>query len=272
MVAADPGRRASGSSIAALAAALLAFAAGCASVKHPDATALPPVSEIPPSEEQPKPRSEELPAAPKPTTVVVIDDGGAQAEAPPKTLAEAAQAERERRATAPKPVVVLDNKNLAAHGKDQRLTVANSSSSQSGAAMAATEAAEAAQRDEAYWRDRGFEIRKRWREASDQVEILQAKAEGLRRRFYSADDPYIRDGQIKPEWDKTLEELDKQRHAAEQGAKEVEAFMNEGREAGALPGWLRAGVDLEPVQKPLKAPSAEPMEPVEAAEPPSDPR
>jgi hypothetical protein len=272
MAAANPARRGGNPGIAALLAALLALGVGCATVKHPDATALPPVSEIPPSEETPKPRSEDLPAAPKPTTVVVIDDGGAQAEAAPKTLAEAAEAERERRASAPKPVVVLDNKNLAAYGKDQKLTVANSSTSQSGTATAATEAAEAAQRDEAYWRDRGFEIRKRWREAADQVEVLQAKAEGLRRRFYSADDPYIRDGQIKPEWDKTLEELDKQRHAAEQGASEVEAFMNAGREAGALPGWLRAGVDLEPVQKPLKAPSAEPMEPVEATEPPSDPR
>ena len=33
---------------------------------------------------------------------------------------------------------------------------------------------------------------------------------------------------------------------ATKGAEEVAAFLEEGRRAGALPGWLREGIELEP--------------------------
>jgi hypothetical protein len=52
---------------------------------------------------------------------------------------------------------------------------------------------------------------------------------------------------------------------------ELERYLNEGREAGALPGWLRDGSELEPEVRRLKAPTAEPTEPVEATEAPDNP-
>lgn len=265
MAAADCPRR-----LLALALTLLpaSFAVGCVSTV-PDATPLPPVSEVPkPTEE---PRTGESPvAAPKPPAVVVIDEGGLPPDQTPRTLAEAARAEKERRAQASKPVVVLDNKSLAAHGKDQKLTVAEGVPTPAGAGDAATEGA-ATVRDETYWRHRGLEIRKQWRASADRITELQSEAEGLRRRFYAADDPYVRDNQIKPEWDRVLDELDSSRREAERSAEELEQFLDEGRRDGALPGWLREGVELEPAGKPLKSPSAEPGEPVEATEPPADP-
>lgn len=266
MAAADRATRLRTFAIALLPAG---YAVGCVSTV-PDATPLPPVSEVAkPTEE---PRSGESPvAAPKPPAVVVIDEGGLPPDQAPRTLADAAKAEKERRAQAAKPVVVLDNKSLAAHGKDQKLTVAEGVSSPASGEVA-TGDGEATQRDEAYWRSRGFEIRKRWRAAADRSSELQSEAEELRRRFYSADDPYIRDNQIKPEWDRVLDELDSSRREAERSSDELEQFLDEGRRGGALPGWLREGIELEPEEKPLKSPSAEPGEPVEATEPPSDPR
>ena len=249
-------------------AALLASGLGCATLTNPSATELPPVTEQKIAEEPPK-KVEEPVAAPKPQTVVVIDEGNPDEIAEPQTLAEAAAAERDRRATAAKPVVRLDNKNLAEYGKDQKLTVASAKPASPDAGQAETLDAQA--REEEKWRSRGLEIRKRWRDAVDRIDELEAKAEGLRRRFYAADDPYVRDGQIKPEWDKTLDDLDLARREAERGAEEVDAYMKEGREAGALPGWLREGIELEPVVEPLKAPTAEPVEPVELAEPPGNP-
>jgi hypothetical protein len=244
-------------------------AANCATGSNELPQALPPVTETATPDEPPR-QAESPVAVPTPPTVVVIDEGGFQ-EKPPPTLAEAAKTEKDRRSQAAKPVVVLDNKSLMTHGKDQKLTVAEGA-----AVKPATDASPSAgespdARDENWWRNRGLEIRKRWRSAADRQDELQIEAEGLRTRFYAADDPYVRDGRIKPEWDRVLEELDRTRREAEASAQELERYLDEGRQAGALPGWLREGLELEPELKPLKSPSAEPSEPVEADEPPGDP-
>ena len=236
----------------------------------PDAVALPPVSESQAAVPPPKTEAEEPVANPAPPTVVVIDSGSAGAPQAPKGLAQAATEERERRAQAGKPVAVIDNKNLAEFSKGQKLTVAEGGSStapEATTSQAVDAAAAKAVRDETYWRERGLEIRKNWREAADHVVELEGKAEELRRKFYAADDPYVRDSQIKPEWDHTLDELDATRREAERSELELERYLNEGREAGAFPGWLREGSDLEPARTVTKAPDAEPTEPVVVEEP-----
>lgn len=243
--------------------------AGCAA-GVPDAVALPPVSvaqvEAPPS----KTEGEDPVANPAPPTVVVIDSGSAGAPEGPKGLAEAARQERERRAQAGKPVAVIDNRSLAEFSKGQKLTVADGGSApapEATTSQAVDDAAAKAAKDEAYWRSRGLTIRKQWRESTDRIVELEAKSEELRRKFYAADDPYVRDAQIKPEWDHTLDELDATRREAERSELELERYLNEGREAGAFPGWLREGSDLEPARTVTKAPDAEPTEPVVVEEP-----
>ncbi len=243
--------------------------AGCAG-KVPDAIALPPVSvaqaEAPPA----KTEGEDPVANPAPPTVVVIDNGSTAAPEGPKGLAEAARQERERRAQAGKPVAVIDNRSLAEFAKGQKLTVADGGSAaapEATTSQAVGDAAAKAAQDEAYWRSRGLAIRKQWRESTDRIVELEAKSEELRRKFYAADDPYVRDAQIKPEWDHTLDELDATRREAERSELELERYLNEGREAGAFPGWLREGSDLEPARTVTKAPDAEPTEPVVVEEP-----
>ncbi len=189
--------------------------------------------------------------------VVVIDPG--QDESLPKSLVAAARAERERKAHAGEPTAVITNKSLA-HSTGQ-ITYAQPKAGSSDAKAAAGKAA-VARRDEASWRQRGLEIRVRWRKAAEDVDRLEKEAADLRRRFYSQDDPAVRDGQIKPEWDRTLELLDKARLEIVASKAELEAFMEEGRRAGALPGWLREGAEQEPEKK------AEAASPLEAVEPP----
>ena len=231
--------------------------------------ALPPVSELKAEAEKSKPPDEEPVAAPSPPTMVVIDSGEVAPVKGPKNLAEAAQEERQRRSQAGKPVAVIDNRNLADFSRGQKLTVADEAPGPP--AIPATEAAAQATRDEAYWRNRGLEIRRRWRDAADRVAGLESKSEELRRRFYAADDPYLRDSQIKPAWDRALDDLDTTRREIERSEIDLERFLDEGRQAGAYPGWLREGADLEPVRTPTQAPNAEPSEPVEAAEPQDQP-
>ena len=185
------------------------------------------------------------------------------------TLAEAAKAERERKAEATPPRIIINNKTIHRYARGGQLTVAEPKkkaapapvpASLAPAAAAGTPAPAAALlRDEKYWRGRALEIRQRWRKASDRIKELEEDIGLLRRRFYAQDDPYVRDGQIKPAWDHALDELRESRATALAAKKELTDFLDEGRIAGALPGWLREGIDLEPkVEKPV-----DPTQPIE---------
>ncbi len=240
-------------------AALLALGAAafaCAG-SHEPPEPLPPqaVSQHRPEPAPPVPTAT---PTPPPPTLVVVDPGGEEAPGP-SSLAEAARREKERRQGAEKPAVVLTNKNLAEFSKGQKLTVAQESAATPEAPGAEDDTANAEK--EKYWRDRGLEIRRRWRDAADSVERLEEESAGLRRQFYSTDDPYVRDNQIKPEWDRVLAELDQARRTVAEAPHEIDAFLDEGRRAGALPGWLREGIEIEPEPPAEAADSADPQEP-----------
>jgi hypothetical protein len=260
----------------AAAGALTALAAGCASdPSRPDP--LPPqaVTQHRPEPAPPIPRATPAPA-PKPETLVVIEPPERPEDRPP-TLAEAAQKERERRLSGGgrPPVAVINNQNLAEFAKGQKLTMA---SPEPGAGEADGEAEAAAGElaaREAYWRERGLEIRQRWRDALDAVARLEVESADLRRRFYSTDDPYVRDGQVKPEWDRVLVELDRARREVTAAPRDLADYFDEARREGALPGWLEDGIELEPEpapeERPRRMPEADIGEPPLLEEEPGDP-
>jgi hypothetical protein len=170
------------------------------------------------------------------------------------TLAEAAKAEKERKAEARPTRIIINNKTIHRYAKGGQLTVEPKKKTPSAQPPQGPAAAGAPgqaptvpiTRDEQYWRGRALEIRQRWRKASDRIKELEDDIGLLRRRFYSQDDPAVRDGQIKPAWDHALDELRESRATVQAAKKELQEFLDEGRVAGALPGWLREGVDLEP--------------------------
>jgi hypothetical protein len=231
-----------------------AAATGTAAARAPGAAAAAPAS--PPTAGAAKPGD---------PSVIVVDTPDFDPEAQ-LTLAEAAKAEKQRKAEATPPRIVINNKTIHRYAKGGQLTVAEpkkkaapapASASQAPAAAAGTPAALV--RDEKYWRGRALEIRQRWRKASDRIKELEEDIGLLRRRFYAQDDPYVRDGQIKPAWDHALDELRESRATAQAAKKELTDFLDEGRIAGALPGWLREGIDLEPKEeKPV-----DPTKPIE---------
>jgi len=233
---------------------LLLGACSQAPKPQPVAAAKPTAAEAPAAPAQPDkppavPAKDQAAPAPSAGSVVVIDPG--EDENSPKSLVEAARAERQRKAHAGGPVAVITNKTLG-HSSGQVTQAQPAGSRKKG-----KEAVEpgkpaktaAAAHDEAYWRRRGLDIRVRWKKASEDVERLEKEAAELRRRFYSQDDPAVRDAQVKPEWDRTLELLDDARLEVKASQAELEAFMEEGRRAGALPGWLREGAEKEPEKK-----------------------
>jgi hypothetical protein len=245
----------------------LAGLTGCGTAARPpvtrpvtskDETPKPPAPAAEPAEAPPQPSS-------SPKTVDVVDPGG---ESSPPSLVQAAKAERERRAHAGEPVAVITDKTLPHLPKGQ-LTYAEPKKK-----VAVLTAPQNNARDEQYWRGRALEIRTRWKATAEEVKDLEQSAAGWRRRFYAENDPYARDSQVKPEWDRVLDRLGKARSEVEATRKELDDFMEEGRQAGALPGWLREGAEQEPArdEKKDKGPGTlEPKEPSIYQQPPPPP-
>jgi hypothetical protein len=245
-----------------LALAGLLLAGACASPApraEPTPRTEPPAEQTPAPQASPAPTPEETAPVPVPeergSQAIVLDAGGEQEDST-RTLVEAARAERERRAHATPSAIVINDKNLKQHATGQ-LTVATPGK------KAAAEAPDPAQpvRDEQYWRSRALEIRLRWRHAADDIKELETSAAGWRRRFYAENDPNVRNAQIKPEWDRVLDRLEEARAEVETSRKELAEFLEEGRTAGALPGWLREGVDQEPQEEPEPSSTHKVIEP-----------
>jgi len=220
--------------------------------------------------------------------IVVIQRGGDSHTPTPGELAAASRAEREKHGD--RSVGELTDKNLAEVASQGKLTYAAvPANAEASAAEKGSEPAEAAgnaaadeaaaeaaagedsvvaassddsECDELCWRRRARELRQSWADASAEIEDLEARVADLRWRFYASDDPWQRDSQIKPAWDRALDRLHRTREEVERYGERVDDLMEEGRRAGALPGWLREGVELEP-ERTAPAEGSDPSEPVE---------
>jgi hypothetical protein len=193
-----------------------------------------------------------------------VEDGNS-----PKTLVEAARAERERRAQVGTPAaIVITDKNIHQYAAKGQITVATPKEKKKGAVAppVAADSTEQPLHDEKYWRSHVLDIRLRWRAAADEIKKLEQQSTELRQRFYSENDPFVRDNRVKPEWDRVTDRLQKARIEAESSSQELAAFLEEGRRANALPGWLREGEDQEPPPVPVKKKNMLP--PPQAIDPP----
>ena len=232
--------------------------AGCSGRPEPVTRATPPPPPAAPKPAEPQKPAQQQPvreAEPARDDEAVVVDPGVEGDGGPVTLAEAAKAERERRARAGKPVAVITDKTLPQYARKGQSTVADPKEKKGGAATAPAAPAAAdkeAVRDEAYWRNRALEIRLRWRQAADDIKELEQRSTELRQRFYSETDSFVRDNQVKPEWDRVLDRLRQARTEVDTAKRDLAQLHEEGRVAGALPGWLREGEDQEPAPEPEK--------------------
>lgn len=206
-----------------------------------------PPAEAPMPAPAPEPEPEET-GAYGPKTVVI---GETAPEEPERaSLLEAARTAREQRAAEDRaPVAVITDETLPEYATGELTIAAESEAEKSvaatpGTADASTEAAD--ERGEEYWRTRVREARIRWRDLVEEVAQLETTAAELRQRFYAEDDGFYRDSQIKPAWDRALDRLAETEDEVGRAQQELQAVLLEGRTAGALPGWLREGIEYEP--------------------------
>ena len=215
----------------------------------PEATAR--FEEIPPAE--PAPTVEPSPDAPEAKgaldhpLVTVISKPLPADPVSPIALFAASRRERERRA-AVQAVEVINDENLAEKAKGGQITIAAPPPPTPEEISAVARIDEQTLQEE-FWRSTALRLRLAWKEAVDGIARLEEDAAGLRRRFYAEDDPFYRDNEIKPAWDHSLEDLARARTLAEDSATRLAVLLDEGRMAGALPGWLREGREYEPIEK-----------------------
>lgn len=257
-----------------------------------------------PTESEPVEKEPEL--ADRKHTIVI--QSGSTTDVTPLTLQQASASERERRAATDAPVAVITNRNLAelaeggqvsvigAPGDGASAAAAPAGGGEKGAAptptagspsTAAASSADAkttapaagaasAELAEEYWRGQALKIRLDWKAAVEEVDELQSEVADLRRRFYEEDDPFYRDNEIKPAWDRALDRLQEAKADAETQERKLTRFLEEGRRSGALPGWLREGVEFEPQPTGDHSPAQrrrtdDPWEPKVLEEEPRDP-
>lgn len=250
--------------------ALALSTGGCRGTPQPVARTAPPAQKAPaapPPQELPSATNHSVPSqdvvAGKEHTAVpaVVVDAGTEEGGPPPSLIEASKAEKERRASSTKAGTVINDKTLPRYASKGQITVMapprdkkKGSAAKAGAAEPATPASSGDVHDEAYWRGRGLEIRQRWRQSADEVKALEQKSTELRQKFYMENDLFVRDNRIKPDWDRVLDRLRQARLDTEAARQELSDFLEEGRRAGVLAGWLRDGEDDEPGQASGKGP------------------
>ncbi len=235
-----------------LAALLAAGMLACSGKKEPKpipaqtATRVAPQLEPPPQLPPPVRR-----VRPTRSSMVKVIDPGDDDEAKPKTLYEAsllAKALEEKGGM--EPIAEITDENLHEYSEDADIIILEGEP----AAPAPTgeippPALSALDRHERYWRNGVLELRMAWRRTLDRGSELELESAALRQQFYAEDDPYVRDSRVKPAWDRVLDRLSQLRDQADRYQQELDVFIEEGRRAGAEPGWLAEGWELEPEQR-----------------------
>ena len=250
--------------------------AGCRGTPQPVVRAEPPAQPPPKAAPAASPSQAPQPAAapaqaakPARTVPAVVVDAEAEGEGTPATLIEASRAEKERRAQAGRSATVINDKTLPRYARKGQITVMDPKKKKGAAAASSPAPATAGEvRDEQYWRSRARDIRERWRQAADDARELEQKSAELRQKFYLENDLFVRDNRIKPEWDRVLDRLRQARLDSDAARQELSEFLDQGRAAGAMPGWLREGEEDEPKDPDTARKKKDALPPAQSIEPP----
>lgn len=239
-------------------------------VTMPSQTATQAGPQIEPPPQLPPPIRQVRPT--RPTTVKVIDPGGPENEESISLYEASERAKQAKRSGTREAVAEINDENLREYSEQAEIIMLEGAPAVPPPSMeVGEESAEAAvsedTRDEQYWRDGALEIRMNWRRALDRIDELELESAALRQQFYAEEDPYVRDNHIKPEWDRVLDRLAHLRDRSDGYELELERFLDEGRLAGAQPGWLTEGWELEPSKEELDEEVAEPFSSHQAGEP-----
>jgi hypothetical protein len=208
----------------------------------------------------------------RPTTVKVLDPGGPEKEEAVSLFEASERAKAAKASGSMEAVAEINDENLSEYSADADIIMLEGAPAApppgiEAAAEPAEAAASAETRDEQYWRNGVLEIRMNWRRSLDRIDELELESAALRQQFYAEEDPYVRDNHVKPDWDRVLDRLAQLKDRSDRYELELERILDEGRLAGAQPGWLAEGWELEPEKGELKDKEPAPFSAHQTGEP-----
>ena len=243
---------------------LCAATVGCGGgkVKEPKTLPAQTVSRVTPELEPPPPLPPPQRKAAQPPLreiTKVIDPGDESAN--PKTLVEASRLAKARKITTPASVVEINDENLHEYAEGAQVILMESGPAAPPPVSATTRTGTdqlgsdslGDPGDEQYWRERGLSLRRSMRRSYDEIERVELEAAAQRQRFYAQDDPYVRDAQVKPAWDRALDRLSELREDADRYGEALQDFLDEGRSLDIPIAWLNDGWELEPDEEERRA-------------------
>lgn len=98
---------------------------------------------------------------------------------------------------------------------------------------------------ELFWRQSVSELRTSLRRAIDDLKRIELESTMLRQQFYSESDPFVRDSEIKPRWDRALDQLSTLRKKAKEDRSALASLLSEAKRSGVAPEWLQEGPGTE---------------------------
>jgi len=249
---------------------LLLTLSSCSSppTPKPSTPTPPPAAPIPltPDAAPEAPTSDSVPMRSPSSTTIVVEGGSSKGGDAGEDIVTIARAEREKRTQAQPPSIVITNDSLVRRpGPKSKPKVAKPLP----LPTVGSARPEDREQQEDLWKSRALEIRQRLKEDREKAERLKRLTASMRERFYLAPPQLGRDDTLWQEWGRLQESSSQADKDVKDTEEELEKFMEEGRLAGAEPGWLANGEELLMEKKkaaPLESPQA--IEPPEAIEPP----
>ncbi len=157
--------------------------------------------------------------------------------APPRTIGDAAHREALRRQLTPKSRMFLTNA-----GQPPEIPVGGAAvtppSTEPPAAGAPPGTPPGTVKDETWWRARMATVSETLTRDQATAEALQTRINVLQRDVVNVDDP-VRQGQLRQELQKTVEELDRARKLVDEDRKAIQAVQDDARRANVPAGWIR---------------------------------
>jgi hypothetical protein len=157
--------------------------------------------------------------------------------------------------------IVISNQNISSYAGKGRITevtknapqaqgrVLSEGSAAGGAADGQSAETAANQERKQYWQSTYQHQLDLVASIQKQIEFLDNEIPGLWRDFYSWDDPFYRDGVIKPQLDEAMANRQKLEVDLQEAHARLEEIQADARRDGAEPGWFR-GFDMPPTPRP----------------------
>lgn len=105
---------------------------------------------------------------------------------------------------------------------------------------------------ELFWRQSVSELRTSLRRGIDDLRRLELESSILRQQFYSEADPFVRDSEIKPRWDRSLDQLNVLRKRAKEDHDALTSLLAEAKKAGVSAAWIGSDDDSKLIEEALR--------------------